>query len=149
MKRVRWSAATFYLLLLTLFLQGNQTSLAQNARETPQQSRGGRGRPVISALIPSFGPVGTQVRVIGDGFTPTQNRINFGLGVLLNNSSADGKEISFQVPAFLTPACRFTRPACLLPTFPLVPGLYRVSVTNSRGMSNAAVFTVTRDQAER
>lgn len=86
--------------------------------------------PNITGISPSLGAVGTAVTLSGSGFTSTDNAINLA-GV--NNavtglSSADGFTLKFNVPQ--TP-CEPLK-AC------------SVSVTNLRGSSNTAYFTLTQ-----
>ncbi len=104
--------------------------------------------PVISFMIPSYGPVGTSVTLYGSGFTPTGNKIKFGnLGSEYNpayNLSSDGSSLTFNVPAVRYFECFNSSPACQVATTATTPGYYDVSVINSNGTSNARAFTVSQ-----
>ena len=93
--------------------------------------------PTIVSLLPTSGPVGTQITITGSGFAVStactnsfpeicypNNTVNFGSVSIKNVSSADGKTITFQVP------------------FGFSAGSVKVSVTNSNGTSNSMQFTV-------
>lgn len=113
-------------------------------------------QPSVDSLFPSSGPVGTNVSINGKGFTPTDNTVNFGYGVITGLTSATwisdgfstgttttGMTINFIVPGSLTPACATQTPRCMIATMLTTPGTYPVSVTNANGISNAVNFTVT------
>ncbi|KKW19898.1 MAG: NlpC/P60 family protein [Parcubacteria group bacterium GW2011_GWA2_51_10] len=92
------------------------------------------GTPSLSFLNPNSGAVGTSVTVYGSGFSPRNNTVNFGTGIVTGLSSFDGVSLSFTVPSQLTGYGSQT----------LVLGTYNVSVTNEYGLrSNALPFTVT------
>ena len=90
--------------------------------------------PTISYVSPAFGTVGTSVTVFGTGFSTTGNTVHFGQGIIANLGSADGRSVSFVVPANISGygATQTTL------------GNYTISVTNSAGYTTGAVqFTVT------
>lgn len=90
--------------------------------------------PVVSALSPNAGAVGTSVTVFGTSFSPRNNTVNFGTGVIAGLSSFDGNSLTFTVPSQLTGYGSQT----------LTLGTYNVSVTNELGQrSNSLPFTVT------
>jgi len=103
----------------------------------------------ISSVSPVTGMVGTQVTVTGVGFTPTGNMIQM-VGIVLTTlrgvtgpvASPDGKTLTFHIPSALCPPCAFSTPPCLAPCFVVSPGTYRLSVTNSNGVSNSVLFLV-------
>lgn len=110
----------------------------------------------ISSLSPQSGQVGTMVYINGDGFTPANNTVNFGSGVItglpavqwlaatdrLIYPGTSGWTIAFTVPPYLDPACRHSIPACAILSRPIAPGVYPVSVTNENGNSNKVNFSV-------
>ena len=133
-----------------------------NALVTVNSLSGCLGGPVgcvkISSLSPTSGPVGTIVTIYGSGFIKWpncypnvcdpvsglySNTVNFGNGIIKDIYSYDGTSLTFQVPSSLTPACYFSKPACMIATVITPPGSYNVSVANTNGTSNALNFTVT------
>lgn len=96
--------------------------------------------PSISMVVPTSGLVGANVTITGNGFTPTDNTVNFGSNVYPDQTSSDGKTIIFQIPEVTRPACL---PSCRVPQTQITPGIYQVSVTNFNGTSNEMRFTVT------
>jgi hypothetical protein len=103
----------------------------------------GQGAPSVVALSPPAGPVGTEVRVVGAGFSPEGNAVHFGYGYLPDLASPDGATLVFRVPGALDPACLFTRPPCRIVSLATEPGTYEVVVSNAQGASSAASFSVT------
>lgn len=97
--------------------------------------------PVVNSLNPSFGRVGSMVKVSGSGFLPGGNTINFNSGSV-NATFINPNNLSFTVPATLRAKCT---PGTFCPLYVLTVtnGKYNVSVSNSNGTSNAVVFTVT------
>lgn len=99
--------------------------------------------PAISSLQPTSGPVGTSVTIVGSGFTPTNNSINFG-GEYLDGVSSNGTTITFTIPDTITPCPRISSNiACIQLAQQVTPGTYAISVTNANGASNTVNFTVT------
>ena len=92
------------------------------------------GIPSISYLNPNFGSVGTNITVYGSSFSPRNNSVTFGTGVISGLSSLDGTSLSFTVPSQLIGYGSQT----------LTLGTYGVSVTNEQGLrSNSLSFSVT------
>ncbi len=101
--------------------------------------------PAISSLSRISGSVGSAVTINGSGFSATSNTINFGSNVIPNIASTNnGTKILFDVPAYSSPACLFTVPACALRAMLISPGTYKVSVYNkdSLSTSNEISFSV-------
>ncbi len=99
----------------------------------------------INYLQPNSGVVGGSVTIMGNGFTPTGNKIKFGsLGIENNPSyslnSSDGNTIIFTVPSSNYLACWAN--GCMAPAYLTQPGNYMVSVINSNGTSNEISFAV-------
>ena len=106
------------------------------------------GKLTVSYLSPNYGPVETQVKILGSGFTSTGNKVKFGdLGGENNPTyslnSSDGKTLVFNVPSSNYMACWSSKPACMTPVYLTPPGTYPVSVINANGTSNSVNFTVT------
>jgi hypothetical protein len=98
--------------------------------------------PVIRAVEPAAGPVGSEVTIRGSGFSPTENAIYIGEGYVPHLRSADGVSLTFLVPASLEPPCRFATPPCRIVSIATPAGAYQVAVVNSTGVSNRLGFTV-------
>ena len=96
----------------------------------------------ILSLSPSTGPPGTAVTLVGSGFSPTLNTINFGNGTV-SGVSSNGTNLIFTVPTTLIPACANSIPPCPFALQPTSAGVYNVSVTNALGTSNVVMFMVT------
>lgn len=102
------------------------------------------GAPTISNILPATGVVGTQVSIVGSGFTTTDNTINFGDNTVITGlSSSNGTTLSFTVPSSTHPACLDL--GCKIATVPITAGAYNVSVTNKNGTSGSIVFRVIAD----
>src|SRR3989338_245621 len=102
----------------------------------------------VSYLSPSSGPIGTQVTIVGSGFTSTGNKVIFvNLGTENNPTyslnSYDGRTLTFTIPSSDYYACLYTYPSCAIPQRLTQPGSYSVSVMNPNGTSNSVNFTVT------
>ncbi len=101
----------------------------------------------VSNLQPSSGIVGTQVTIVGSGFTQTGNKIRFGNTNSEQNpsyslNSNDGRTIIFTVPSSNYFACLYSYPSCYVAQVLVQPGTYPVSVTNANGTSNQINFTI-------
>ncbi len=111
------------------------------ARHQSDEAAAEDGAPTIERLEPSEGRAGVaypiQVTIYGSGFMPDSNAVAFGPVSVNRPSSSGGTEITFSVPK----QRQIGREAA-----PMVmqPGEYEVTVTTSRGRSNAVTFTLTR-----
>lgn len=114
----------------------------------------------IGSISPQSGPVGTQVTLIGNGFTPipnsSVNAIRFtpveaqddGLADHFEGfyaSLVDGGTLTFVLPTWvIEPICPGSPFVCdPIASPPVTAGLYRISVINPNGMSNSVLFDVT------
>lgn len=114
----------------------------------------------IGSISPQSGPVGTQVTLIGNGFTPIPNsRVNairftpveaqdHGLADHFEGfyaSLVDGGTLTFVLPTWVTePICPGSPFVCdPIASPPVTAGLYRISIINPNGMSNSVLFDVT------
>ncbi|HEY4515306.1 MAG TPA: peptidoglycan-binding protein [Candidatus Paceibacterota bacterium] len=101
--------------------------------------------PVIIALTPTSGPVGTKVQIVGSGFT-NDNDVSFVSFVnkgeihYKNVSSPDGKLLTFIVPSQMAPQ---TGESGVTSQPSVVPGLYYVVVQTINGKSGVSYFKVT------
>ncbi len=101
----------------------------------------------ILSLTPVSGPIGTIATIRGTGFTRTGNKVKFGNLGIENNpnynlNSSDGKTLVFKVPIGNYLAC--WAHGCMAPVQLTQPGIYKVSIINTNGMSNQVIFTVTK-----
>ena len=93
-----------------------------------------QGPVSISYLSPMSGAVGDTVTIYGNGFSQRGNTVYFGIGVISNLSSADGKSISFTVPSQLSG----------YGSQQVTIGTYNVSVRNGSGYTSGSLpFAVT------
>jgi len=111
---------------------------------------------VIVSLAPTSGPIGTRVTVTGSGLSSTGNTVTFTAvavdgetpnepSVIPDLPAANGTTLNFEVMALWRPACSYApQGPCPFARITTAPGVYRVSVTNSVGTSNAMLFSVTR-----
>ena len=110
----------------------NQTSTASTAA------------PVISALTPSSGPIGSQVTIAGSGFAPTGNTVHFDVYTFPSVAAANnGTSLAFTVPP--TVYYNYCPQNSMCPNFVIntAPGAHTVNVSNANGTSNSVTFTVT------
>ncbi len=99
--------------------------------------------PHLDSLSPTMGPIGTQVTVYGTGFTSEDNLVLFdGFGAIPHVASSDGTTITFMVPGYLEPYCRYVTPPCQAPQMQIVQKRYQITVQNAEGISGALSFTV-------
>jgi hypothetical protein len=97
--------------------------------------------PIITSLSPKEGPINTPVMVHGRNFLRKNNTVefqgetDFAAGPV---GSEDGTSLQFRVSA----RCPSDQPLC--PRFQPRPGLYKLTVTNDGGKSNAVEFRLLR-----
>ncbi len=96
----------------------------------------------IDSISPSSGPVGTIVTLKGSNFPTSGNTVHFDI-TSIENVSSNGSTMSFLLPSYSNPACRYANPPCALAQAQIVPGNYGVWVTGPNGKSNALTFSVT------
>jgi hypothetical protein len=108
---------------------------------TPAPTSPAAASPSISSLNPSSGNVGTQVTVLGSGFTPTNNTVKFGSTSLSGISSNSGSSLVFTVPSQNTQNCN-SNGACTNSVEQLPSGDFQVSVSTANGTSNSLTFTI-------
>ncbi len=110
------------------------------------------GFVVITSISPSSGPTGTQVTIIGSGFSlNVDNRVNIGSvagkGTITGLKSPDGVTLQFTMPSELIPYCP-PPIICSVIIAPVVPGVYNVDVVSplvsekGEAQSNSLSFTV-------
>lgn len=104
--------------------------------------------PIITSLAQTSGAVGSSVTIYGSGFDSFNNTVNFGGVKLTGIPSYNGTAIAFTVPQVYSPTYstyNYNYQNCIYPysNCNVNGGAYNVSVTNSRGTSNAMIFTVT------
>lgn len=98
-------------------------------------------------LSPTSGPVGTSIILAADKdntFTPTGNSVNFNgsKNTIINLDSSDGKTLRFNIPK--DTSSLDGADADEYSHFPVLSGVYSISVTNSSGLtSTTQSFTIT------
>jgi peptidoglycan hydrolase-like protein with peptidoglycan-binding domain len=125
-----------FTILLTSLNSSSATFVVTQQNTTNSQ-------PIVGSISPSQAAVGTQVMIAGSNFTPTNNTVHFGFGVIQNLYSYDGTHITFTVPEYLTPSCYYSNPRCMIATQQTTPGNYAVYVENANGQSTSLNFVVT------
>lgn len=103
--------------------------------------------PKILKLTPPSGPVGTQVTVVGSGFSGP-SMIQFGNGIVFGSNAKDGTSLTFFVPLALVSKCFYDPKPCEMVSPATTPGTYPVVVTNERGTSNKVLFAVTEGSVQ-
>ena len=129
----------FLRMIRTLIFVSCMSALACG-RPTPTVTPDVAG-PVITALDPSSGPAGTsypiRITILGHGFDPTGNLVEFAGIAVQDLASVDGSRIELFLPK--------ERPSSgEVPPMPLLPGRYDVTVSTSQGLSAPSIFTLTR-----
>jgi len=131
-------------------------AVASTSCTTPLAPSESSDNVAIVSLSPTSGPIGTRVTVTGSGLSSTANTVTFTAvavdgetpnepSVIPDLPSANGTTFSFEVMALWRPACSYApQGPCPFARIATAPGVYRVSVTNSVGTSNALLFNVTR-----
>ncbi len=105
---------------------------------------GNTGSVSLSYLSPSFGHVGTQIQIIGSGFSAIDNTLHFGNGGSQHVPSINGTTIYYTVPSYLSP-CDVNivaGTACPMYAQQVTPGSYPIYVTSPSGTSNTMNFQV-------
>ncbi|HZS42898.1 MAG TPA: IPT/TIG domain-containing protein [Candidatus Paceibacterota bacterium] len=114
-------------------------------------------KPQINSLNPSSGSAGTEVTISGLNFDRNSNQITFGSSngrhhpdgsadnVIANVGSADGKTLTFTVPASGPSGilCSSAGSCIGISALRLTSGTYPVSVINKNGTSNVVQFSLT------
>ncbi len=100
--------------------------------------------PVIESISPAEAAVGATISIVGSGFMPIGNTLQFGAGIAYVNDlpSSDGKTITFTLPESFD-TCNVDGSICAELLSRPVPGQrYEVAVINANGESNRVSFTV-------
>lgn len=113
------------------------------------QTNSNQSPVTITSIMPSQGPVGTQVTLYGSGFTQ-DNRVRFANGGAVHVPSFNnGTMLYFTIPSVVGP-CDWvgdTSPIrCLAAGAAVTNGTYPISVENAYGQSNTINFVVTNTQ---
>lgn len=115
---------------------GSQTSSAPVS-----VSSGASNVVTLSSLFPNSGRVGTQVALVGSGFTALENTVHFGVGGTQHVPSQNGNVIYFTIPYSVSP-CDLIGYGCYAPSTQVIPGTYPVYVTNAMGATSPISFLV-------
>jgi len=97
--------------------------------------------PVLTALQPAQGPVGTNISILGTRLTGTTS-VQFGTSQYATMTAVSDTAVMFVAPRTSNP-CGITNTPCGAGTAILIiPGVYNVTVTTAGGTSNPLPFTV-------
>ena len=102
------------------------------------------GQISISYLSPTGGNIGTQIAIVGSGFSQYGNVVHFGNGGSMNVSSTNGSTIYFNIPSSIAP-CDVNTNGNVCATYAqlVTAGSYPIYVTNQSGInSNTVNFQV-------
>jgi hypothetical protein len=111
----------------------------------------------IDALLPSAGPPGSEIVVVGSGFSLEENLVTFGPSAGLSRTdgspgnliarvaSAGGRELRFVLPESGASGvlCDTSGSCITVAAAPLDAGSYDVTVSNAQGASNSLAFELT------
>lgn len=128
------------------FTASNASGQANSASATVIVSGSGSnaGPLTLSYVSPSSGRIGTQVMLVGSGFTSFGNTVRFGQGGIQNVISQNGSTIYYTIPSYLSPCDVASNGYCAFMAQQVTPGTYPISVTNQSGTTNTVQFTVTQ-----
>ncbi|MBI4068081.1 peptidoglycan-binding protein [Candidatus Kaiserbacteria bacterium] len=101
-----------------------------------------QGLVTLNTLSPGQGQKGTQIQLIGSGFSANDNSVHFGIGGLRNVSSVNGTTIYYTIPQYVSTCDLIVGSGCAAPATKVVAGSYAVYVTNGNGSTQALNFTV-------
>jgi len=105
-------------------------------------------KPIIVSISPVSGMVDTKVTITGQNFTDKDNSVTFSKGSTRSifaglTSTKNNTTLSFTIPMYSVPKCAYNKVPCLKhANVPINPGDYKISVTNSYGISNEIKFKV-------
>ena len=98
--------------------------------------------PVIWQISPAETSIGNTVTLTGTGFTPTDNLIHFGNGILPPADSIDGK-ITFALTSLMHTYCPpNSAQSCTQQVGMPGPGKYQIYIENANGLSPNVQLTV-------
>lgn len=98
--------------------------------------------PSISYVTPTIGNVGSQIQIVGTGFSG-DNTVHFGNGGRMHVTSASGNYIYFTVPQYLSPCdVQTSGTYCAQYQQLVTPGQYQLYVTTNGVNSNSITYTV-------
>ena len=101
------------------------------------------GNTTISYVTPQSGRVGTQVLIVGGGFSQLENTVHFGVGGQLHAVSSNGTSMYYTIPAYVSQCDVMPNTQCFAAQA-VTPGTYQMYVTNQNGTTNTVSFTVTQ-----
>ena len=95
----------------------------------------------LSYMTPTSGHVGTQIQLVGTGFSTLDNTVHFANGGTLHVPSQNGTTIYFTIPAYFS-ACDLVGAQCGAPAQLVSTGAYQIYVSNGNGSTNQITFNV-------
>ncbi len=125
------------------FTVNNLNGLQNSTTATVVVSSSGTGNVVLSSISPLSAHIGSQIMLIGSGFTPLENTVRFGIGGTQHVPSQNGTTIYYTIPSFVSP-CDLVTPGtfCIQNIQQVMTGPIQVYVTNSNGTTNTILFQV-------
>jgi hypothetical protein len=118
-------------------------SYGSNTSTQTVQVGGTSGTVQLVSMTPTYGSVGTQITLYGNGFNG-DNIVHFGVGGQAHVTSASGNYIYFTVPSSVTPCTVQVNGNVGCPQYAqqVTPGQYQIYVTTNGVNSNSLTFTV-------
>ncbi len=124
-----------------VFTAANQSGQSNVASATVTVSGSTSGTATLSYITPQSGRVGTQVLLIGSGFSPLENTVRFGIGGTQHVISQSGTTMYYTIPSYVS-VCDLASGGCTSAAQLVMPGTYPIYVTNQNGTTSAINFTV-------
>ena len=123
------------------FTVSNQSGLQNTSTETVYVSGTNTSNGLtLSYITPTSGTVGTQVQLVGSGFT-SDNTVHFGVGGTMHVPSYNGTSIYYTIPSYIS-VCDVNPGTQCFAAQQITPGSYQVYVTSSNGTTNTVQFQV-------
>ena len=121
----------------------NGAGQSNTASATVVVSGNPSGTMTLSYLSPSAGQVGTQVQIVGNGFSAFENTVHFGNGGTMHVPSQNGTVIYYTIPRYISPCDVLTNgTVCAQYLQQVSNGSYQIYVSNGSNTTNPATFTV-------
>ncbi len=126
-----------------IFTITNAAGQSNAASATVNVSGSASGTATLSYVTPQSGRVGTQVLLVGGGFSPLENTVHFGIGGTQHLVSNNGTTMYYTIPSYVS-TCDLSSYGCGAPAQLVTPGSYPIYVTNQNGVTSVVNFTVTQ-----
>ncbi|MEN9560786.1 MAG: hypothetical protein RIQ56_59, partial [Candidatus Parcubacteria bacterium] len=124
-----------------VFTVTNSNGQSNTSSVTVQITGNSQGSVSISSVSPNTVRVGSQIAIVGTGFSTLDNTVRFGQGGTMRLPSINGNTIYYTIPYAVSP-CDLVGSGCSAPTTIVTPGQYSISVSNANGTSGTLYVTV-------